>query len=80
MMRYWMVAGVLVMVCAVTATEIWFRHIPGNFLHYLGWRMTSGVRVNQGDITYDGARIHYVVYGKGKPILLLHGGLSNRLS
>jgi pimeloyl-ACP methyl ester carboxylesterase len=80
MIRYWLAAGVLVMVVAGTATGVWFRSVPANFLHYLGWRLTSGVPVEQGNITYSGAQIHYVSYGKGKPVLLLHGGLGNRLS
>ncbi len=80
MMRHWVAAGVLMLAFAGTATGIWFRPVPGNFLHYLGWCLTSGVPVEQGDITFHGARIHYIAYGKGKPILLLHGGLSNRLS
>ncbi len=80
MIRHWLSAGVIVMAVAGTATGIWFRPVPGNFLHYLVWRLTAGVPVQQGNITSHGARIHYVAYGKGKPVLLLHGGLSNRLS
>lgn len=59
------------MVFAGAATRIWFRPVPCNFLHYLAWRLTSGVPVEQGDITSHGARIHYIAYGKGKPVLLL---------
>ena len=32
---------------------------------------------NQGYIEHDGAIIWYAVYGKGKPVILLHGGLGN---
>ena len=80
MTQYRMAIGVLLIVFSLALAGGWLRHIPGTFLHYLGWRMTSGVRVKQGNISYNGARIHFVVYGEGKPILLLHGGLSNRLS
>ena len=48
--------------------------------HYLSWRLTSAALVEKGKIHFHGAHIHYVAYGKGKPVLLLHGGLSNRLS
>lgn len=30
-----------------------------------------------GSVASDGANIHYAVYGKGRPVVLLHGGLSN---
>lgn len=68
------------MIVAGMAAGIWFRPVPGNFLHYLVWRLTSGAPVEEGNITSNGVRIHYVAYGKGRPVLLLHGGLSNRLS
>ncbi len=80
MMRHWLAAGVLGMVFAGTAAGVWFHPAPGNFLHYLGWRLTSGVQVDKGEINSNGARIHFVAYGRGKAVLLLHGGLSNRLS
>lgn len=65
---------------ATLVAGIWFWPIPGNFLYYLGWRLTNSVTVTQGNIAFNGARIHYVSYGSGKPVVLLHGGLSNRLS
>lgn len=30
-----------------------------------------------GQVTHDGARIHYAAYGVGSPVILLHGGLAN---
>ena len=32
---------------------------------------------NQGYLEYDGAVIWYAVFGTGKPVILLHGGLGN---
>lgn len=32
---------------------------------------------DRGSVDVDGARIAYAVYGKGEPVLLLHGGLGN---
>jgi pimeloyl-ACP methyl ester carboxylesterase len=32
---------------------------------------------NKGYLEHDGAIIWYAVYGKGKPVVLLHGGLGN---
>ncbi|EIJ36924.1 alpha/beta fold hydrolase [Thiothrix nivea] len=65
---------------ALIAADAWLWPVPANFLHYLGWRLTSSVAVEAGNISLHGARIHYVAYGEGKSVLLLHGGLSNRLS
>ncbi len=51
-----------------------------NALHYLVWKFTTPIKAQTGSIDYQGAHIHYVSYGYGAPILLLHGGLSNKLS
>ena len=70
------------LVLVFTGVAVWIRFwpVPNNFVHYLGWRLTTAVQIKQGVLTYDGAQIHYMAYGQGKPVLLLHGGLSNRLS
>ncbi|TKB26704.1 alpha/beta hydrolase [Desulfopila sp. IMCC35006] len=80
MKRQWLVAGALLLVLATAAAGVWFRPVPGNFLYYLVWRLASRASAERGEISYNGANIHYVAYGEGKPVLLLHGGLSNRLS
>ncbi|WP_292572253.1 alpha/beta hydrolase [Methylomonas sp.] len=54
--------------------------MPVNFLHYLVWRCTTAAAKETGHIETRGAKIRYLVYGEGKPVLLLHGGLSNKLS
>lgn len=51
-----------------------------NFAYYLAWKTTASTPRRSGEIHLHGARIFYVVYGTGAPVLLLHGGLSNRLS
>jgi len=54
--------------------------VPRNFVHYLWWKsMTSGVAL-KGHIRSGDSDIHYLSYGSGPPLLLLHGGLSHRLS
>lgn len=30
-----------------------------------------------GSVSINGARIHYAIYGKGTPVILLHGGMGN---
>ena len=57
-----------------------WRTIPVYFVHYLVWRLTSTVSIIKGQVRVGKADIHYVSYGDGPAVLLLHGGLSNRLS
>lgn len=59
-------------------TRLW--PILKNFAYYLAWKTTASTPRRSGKIHLHGARIFYVVYGTGPPLLLLHGGLSNRLS
>jgi pimeloyl-ACP methyl ester carboxylesterase len=51
-----------------------------NSLNYLIWKFSTTTQTESGNIEYRGAHIHYVAYGHGDPVLLLHGGLSNKLS
>ncbi|WP_243692536.1 alpha/beta fold hydrolase [Methylomonas methanica] len=62
------------------AIWIWLSPMSGNFLNYLIWKATTSTQTVSGDIENHGAHIRYVAYGRGEPILLLHGGLSNKLS
>ncbi|HHU94417.1 MAG TPA: alpha/beta hydrolase [Alcaligenaceae bacterium] len=57
-----------------------FWLILRNFAAYVGWKTTASTPRASGEIRLHGARIYYVVHGTGPPVLLLHGGLSNRLS
>ncbi len=59
---------------------VWFKPMSVNTLNYLIWKSLTSTQVEAGNIEYQGAKIHYVSYGQGEPILLLHGGLSNKLS
>ena len=84
------VAGLLLV--ALVIGFMVFRPIPANFFRYLIWRLTTGVETSHGDVTAGDAKIHYVCYrcndgsGSGSrsnsrpAVVLLHGGLSNRLS
>jgi len=55
--------------------------ISGNFARYLWWRHTSEPHLQTGSVHSGGADIHYQRYlGRAPAILLLHGGLSHRLS
>ncbi len=59
---------------------VWLRPMSVNALNYLIWKTSTPTRLETGNIDYKGAKIHYVSYGQGESVLLLHGGLSNRLS
>ena len=80
------VAGLILIILVIGL--IVFRPIPANFFRYLIWRLTTGVETSHGDVTAGGAKIHYVCYrcsdgsrsGSRPAVVLLHGGLSNRLS
>ncbi len=57
-----------------------FKPMSVNVFNYLLWKVCSSTSVETGNIEYQGAKIHYVAYGQGEPLLLLHGGLSNKFS
>ncbi|MGB3915903.1 MAG: alpha/beta hydrolase [Thiothrix litoralis] len=80
MMRRWLLKVLTAALVTGVVTAGWFWPVPGNFVYYLSWRLTTRAPVATGNINFNGAQIHYVTYGAGKPVLLLHGGLSNRLS
>ncbi|WP_446809785.1 alpha/beta fold hydrolase [Methylomonas sp. 2BW1-5-20] len=71
--------GLLVIALAI-AILLGLRPISTNFIGYLAWKVSNHVATTTGDITNQGANIRYVSYGHGDPVLLLHGGLSNKLS
>jgi pimeloyl-ACP methyl ester carboxylesterase len=50
------------------------------FVRYLFWRLTPEAAASSGSVKVGDADIHYFSYGQGPVVLLLHGGLSNRLS
>jgi len=59
---------------------LWSMPISSNFFRYLIWRMTTTAVIVKGHVQAGDADIHYVSYGSGPAVLLLHGGLSNRIS
>ena len=62
------------------ALFLYLRPMSVNYLNYLIWKNTSNPATQTGFIENRGAYIHYVAYGHGYPLLLLHGGLSNKLT
>jgi pimeloyl-ACP methyl ester carboxylesterase len=78
MYRVMFITGIAVIGLLLGA--VYLRPIPANFLRYLIWRLTSTVGITSGHVRVGDTDIHYVSYGSGPPVLLLHGGLSNRIS
>jgi len=76
--RVLVVAGIAAV--GVLIGAFYLRTVPANFVRYLIWRFTSTAFVTKGQVSVGDTDIHYVSYGSGPPVLLLHGGLSNRLS
>jgi pimeloyl-ACP methyl ester carboxylesterase len=68
--------------CVATGLGMLFMLKPMsvNFLKYLLWKATVSAPVETGYIQNQGAHIHYEAFGTGYPVLLLHGGLSDKLS
>lgn len=56
-----------------------FRSIVNSLLRFFLWRITLKKPCESGYVHCEQADIHYVIYGSGSPIVLLHGGLCNRL-
>lgn len=55
--------------------------ISGNLVRYLWWRCSDAPNAQTGNVYTGGAAIHYQVYsGQAPAIVLVHGGLSHRLS
>jgi len=62
------------------ALFIYLRPMSVNYLNYLIWKSITNAPTQTGFIENRGAYIHYISYGSGYPLLLLHGGLSNKLT
>ena len=71
---FWVLTGIM-----VVAVVYWWT-VSVNAVRYLAWRLTSPATIEKGQVRRANADIHYVGYGSGPAVLLLHGGLSNRLS
>jgi len=65
---------------AFVVCYILLQPISRPFVRYLLWTMTPAAVGVRGSVESSGANIHFVSYGSGPPILLLHGGLSNRFA
>jgi pimeloyl-ACP methyl ester carboxylesterase len=65
---------------ALLLGALWWVPVASEFIHYLVWRLTTKTVVFSGYVRVKDGDIHFASYGSGPAVLLLHGGLSNRLS
>jgi pimeloyl-ACP methyl ester carboxylesterase len=61
-------------------TGLVLRPVTGNLFDYIVWRISSKTPVQTGSVQSGNSIIHYTSMGSGRPVILLHGGLSHRLS
>lgn len=54
--------------------------MSGFLFRYLRWSVAHRASAIHGHVRSEGSTIHFVSYGTGPAVLLLHGGLSNRLA
>jgi alpha-beta hydrolase superfamily lysophospholipase len=57
----------------------WQIPVVGSAIGFLVWRAFRKPVVTGGYATRGDVRISYTIYGNGRPLLLLHGGLSSSL-
>lgn len=70
----------LALIGIVAVGLVYWRAISFNVARYLVWRLTSTATIIKGQVRNANADIHYISYGSGPTVFLLHGGLSSRLS
>jgi pimeloyl-ACP methyl ester carboxylesterase len=78
-MKFFVISCIVLVATLMVATLL-LQPLPVNFAHYLWWRTTPAGTPLIGSIRSGDAAIHFRSYGQGQPVLLLHGGLSHRLS
>lgn len=73
-------ATTAVVLLALLLGYLMLRPVSSSLIRYLVWRTTPAAAGVRGSVVTGDATLHCVSYGKGPAILLLHGGLSNRLA
>jgi pimeloyl-ACP methyl ester carboxylesterase len=68
-----------IILIVIFSAYLLLRPMSYYFFHYLLWSLTPGSVASQGNVKSGDVNIHYVSYGMGPAVLLLQGGLSNRL-
>ena len=77
--RVYQISGLISLAVALSIF-VALKPMSVNFLKYLLWKTVSTAHSETGFIDSQSAHIHYAAYGAGQPVLLLHGGLADKLS
>jgi pimeloyl-ACP methyl ester carboxylesterase len=77
-MKRLLVVSAILLLLIVVSLVVWLRTMSDDTQNYLLWKYTTTTPSETGNIVYRNAHIHYVAYGRGEPILLLHGGLGDK--
>jgi pimeloyl-ACP methyl ester carboxylesterase len=77
MKRVFRITGVLLLLIVVSLF-VWLRTMSVDTQNYLLWKYTTMTPSETGHIVHRNAHIHYVAYGRGESVLLLHGGLGDK--
>jgi pimeloyl-ACP methyl ester carboxylesterase len=75
-----MLIGSGILLALLISGHLLLQPISGALIRYLLWSLKPGSTSVRGRVQTADATIHYDCYGTGPAVLLLHGGLSNRLA
>ena len=78
-MKYFRRIIIIFLLGALLMGIFYLTPVTSYFIKYIIWRWTTDAAITEGYARTRGADIHFVSYGSGQSLLLLHGGLSNRL-
>lgn len=78
-MKHLLVTLTVVLVALILGYRL-AEPVSGFFFRYLRWSLAHRSSRVHGHVKSNGADIRFVSYGQGPAVVLLHGGLSNRLA
>lgn len=72
------VTGITILLLALLfSAGLYYHRLLGKLIYYQYWRWQNTLPFRQGYLSHDEATLYYRVYGRGEPLLLLHGGLTS---
>ncbi len=78
MKQYLITSGIILFV--LLSGYILLMPVSAALVRYLFWTRTPAATVLRKSVRTGDVNLHFVCYGSGPAVLLLHGGLSNRLA
>ncbi|MCB1670924.1 MAG: alpha/beta hydrolase [Gammaproteobacteria bacterium] len=68
--------GSLLVIVIVAGLMAFFAEPEQALIEFIGWRLFQADVTARGEVRSGQAQLHYQIFGKGKPVVLLHGGAS----